>query len=117
MPEYRTASLTLPANLSEDAFKRTVIETAHWYGWRVMHTRPAKNRRGQWSTPLEGDPGFPDLALARSGQVILAELKTNRGQTSNDQDLWLAELGVFGRVWRPRDWPTILPELQHGVQQ
>lgn len=108
-------ALTLPPTLSEDAFKRTVIETAHWYKWRVMHTRPVKIREDKWATPLEGDPGFPDLALARDGQVILAELKTNKGQPFADQRLWLAALGPFGRVWRPRDWPAILLELQHGV--
>lgn len=107
--------LALPPKLSEAAFQRIVIETAQWYRWRVTHFRPVKVREGKWATPLEGDPGFPDLALARCGQVILAELKTNRGQPTDDQEKWLTELGVFGRVWRPRDWPEILRELQHGV--
>lgn len=108
-------ALTLPLTLSETAFQRTVIEAAQWYKWRVTHFRPVKIREGKWATPLEGDPGFPDLALARAGQVILAELKTNKGKVFDDQALWLAELGVFGRVWRPRDWPVIRLELQHGI--
>lgn len=108
-------ALTLPSTLSETAFQRTVIEAAQWYKWRVTHFRPVKIREGKWATPLEGDPGFPDLALARAGQVILAELKTNRGSLDAEQVKWHAALGVFGRVWRPRDWPGILLELQHGV--
>lgn len=110
-------TLTLPARLSETAFQTTVIDTAHWYKWRVTHFRAVKIREGKWATPLQGDPGFPDLALARAGQIIVAELKTNTGQPDPDQVLWLAELGVYGRVWRPRDWPAILLELQHGVTQ
>ena len=59
--------------------------------------------------------GFPDLVLARGGFVIFAELKADKGKTSDDQEAWLLALGgesfqserTLVVVWRPRDWSTI----------
>lgn len=106
-----------PPKLSEAAFQTRVIGAARTYKWRVAHFRPALTQSGRWATPMQGDKGFPDLVLARHGQLIVAELKSDTGQTSPEQKRWLAELGEFGRVWRPDDWPMILFELRHGVQR
>lgn len=89
---------------SEAELQAMVIDAARWHGWRVCHFRAAQNRDGRWMTPLEGDPGLPDLVLARDGVVLLAELKSDRGQPTEDQTLWLDALGDHGRLWRPADW-------------
>lgn len=101
--------------LSEDDFKDRVIGAAKAHGWRVAHFRPARTARG-WVTAMQGHKGFPDLVLARNGQLILAELKSDTGRVDPEQRKWLAALGTYARLWRPDDWPTILFELEHGVQ-
>ena len=79
-----------------------------WRGWRVHAERPARTSKG-WRTPVQGDPGFFDLVLARRGRVIFAELKSARGKLSAEQEAWLAELsgGPERYTWRPADFPAI----------
>lgn len=100
---------------SEAGFQRAVIDMAHARGWLVAHFRAAQvTRRGgkRWATPVSADgAGFPDLVLARRGVVMMRELKTERGRVSDMQARWISELGVFGKVWRPSDWPEISREL------
>lgn len=85
--------------ISEAAFTETVIQLAKWHGWRVAHFRPAQTSRG-WRTPMSGDVGFPDLVLARKGEVLFAELKSETGRMRREQVDWAAELpGVH--IWRP----------------
>lgn len=77
-------------------------------GWRGYHTH-----RSQHSPA-----GFPDLTLVKAGRLIFAELKTERGKTTPEQDAWLADLRtveletydtdpldavVRVYVWRPSD--------------
>ena len=73
---------------------------------------------------MQGDPGFPDLVLARTGRVIFAELKAEAGKTTPAQEEWIAELG--GRTatmrtlpashevyeWRPSDLDAIAEVLR-----
>lgn len=98
----------------EDELQTMVIETAERYGWRVHHGRPAQNRNGKWLTPIQGHAGFPDLALARDGRVLLVELKSDVGKPSADQVLWLEAAGDNGRLWAPKQWHdgTIQNELR-----
>jgi hypothetical protein len=115
-----TVSATAPPQ-SERAFERAVVEYAKLLGWRVFH--PFDARRSE--------PGFPDLAMARKGRLVLAELKTDRGRVSGEQRAWLDALGygeedqrwaaatLAGRMprlmvclWRPSDWNEIQGVLQ-----
>lgn len=93
--------------VTERELQTAVIECARLLGWRVAHFRPALTARG-WRTPVEGDgAGFPDLVLARPGRLIFAELKSERGRVSDEQNAWLDALatpGVVRAVWFPRDW-------------
>ena len=64
-------------------------------GWLVAHFRPARTERG-WRTPGQYDAqGFPDLAIARDGQVELIEVKSGRGKTTDHQAAWLAASNGF----------------------
>lgn len=107
----RTDTLALPADISEADFLTAVITAARLYGWHVNHQRPAMARTGRYVTATTGHVGFPDIALARAGVVIVAELKTNRGRLGPGQGDWLDALGNYGRLWRPSDWADILQEL------
>jgi VRR-NUC domain-containing protein len=92
---------------TEEAFERTLEETAEALGWKVYHTRYS----------LRSKKGFPDVVMARPGRggsrgrVIFAELKSARGSVSDDQADWLAVLercpGVEVYVWQPHQWPEI----------
>lgn len=59
-----------------------------------------------------GPRGLPDLIVAGPRGVIFAELKSEDGDTSPDQDLWLWTVAKGKRagveLWRPRD-------LQSGI--
>ena len=101
----------MTAELSEEDLQTRILQAATLYGWRAAHFRPARTAKG-WRTPMSGDPGFPDLVLARAGVLIVPELKSRRGRTSPDQDLWLEALGDHARLWRPADWPAIQNELR-----
>jgi hypothetical protein len=95
---------------SETDLQRVAMRYARDHGWRRHHSLPARVKDA-WVTPLQGEPGLPDLLLVRRGRLVIAELKRERGQTSDEQDIWLRLLGevpgVETYVWRPRDWPTM----------
>lgn len=105
----RTRPARPPAE-TEAAFTTRVIQTARLHGWKVTHFRPARTAAG-YRTAVQGDIGFPDLVLARRGVVIVAELKTARGKPTDEQEVWLAELGDLAVLWRPADWDLILAAL------
>lgn len=88
--------MTVPRPLTEAQWQKRVIATAHQYGWLVHHGRPARTKDG-WVTPIEGDPGFLDLVLARDHVVIIPELKTDTGRFQPGQPEWLAALGPYGK--------------------
>ena len=116
----RTQPLAHPERVTEADFQRLLVELAQLRGWKVQHTRPAQNSRGRWSTPIQGDAGFPDLVLARNGVVIVLELKSEKGRLSASQREWLEALGWDGqedgshtntrlavKVARPSDWQAV----------
>lgn len=62
------------------------------------------------SRSCHGASGFPDLVIAGRRGVIFAELKSDIGETSAEQDLWLWTLArtsiLYQLVWRPADLET-----------
>ncbi len=112
--------------ITETEFKTKVIDLAHVRGWLVHHDRPARKGDGGWSTPIEGDPGFPDLVLVRDLSIIIVELKTTKGVLLDPQRKWFGALTGDGTgrsprrdmstedgydllidTWRPEDWAFI----------
>jgi len=94
--------------MSEDDLLRGVIDLARCTGYRVCHFRPGRTAWG-WRTPIMGDPGFPDVAIAGHGRCIVAELKSSSGTVDPDQAAWhaaLVEAGVEAYVWRPEHWES-----------
>lgn len=93
----------LPA-MSEKEFQAQVIQLARLHGWIVAHFRPAQTRKGKWVTPVAADgKGYPDLVLVRD-RVIFAELKTDTGKLTPEQEQWherLKAAGAQAEVWRP----------------
>lgn len=98
--------------VSEADFQQAVIDLAILRGWQVSHFRPAQVRDGQWVTPIQGHPGFPDLALARDGVVLLVELKRMGGRVSPMQKTWGLHIGAHYRLWYPNNWAEIQGTLR-----
>ena len=112
-PSILAKATHLPDDMLEDEFQHVVLAVARFHGWMAVHFRPAMRQSGEYSTPVQGVKGFPDLQLAREGVVLLAELKTNRGGLKPEQRAWRTHLESSGlyRLWRPRDWNTVRGEL------
>ena len=85
--------------LTERQWQDEVIAYAREHGWMVAHFRPARTAKG-WRTPMQGDPGFPDLVLARDGKVLLIELKRVGQHPTIAQNNWMRESGHF-TCWTP----------------
>ena len=107
----------MPA-ISEQEWQDQVLDLAHLYGWLIHHCRPAQNRSGRWSTPIQGDPGFPDLVLARGGRVVFAELKNQQGRLNINQTVWQNAIagtwlqGAEWYCWRPADLALVQRALE-----
>jgi hypothetical protein len=106
-----------PPTQSEDRFLGQVLTLAKLLGWRVVHFRPGRTRRG-WATPVQGDGlGFPDLLFLRAKTCFVAELKRAGGKPTEAQVEWLeafraADIAAY--LWTPDAWPEIERVLQEG---
>lgn len=90
---------------SEKDLQDKIIKLARLLGWRVYHTYDSRRSAH----------GFPDLVLVRRGRLIFAELKTDKGRITRDQQVWLNDLVATAAepyVWRPRDWDQIVETLK-----
>lgn len=104
--------------MSEADFQRSVCELARIYHWDYLHVRKSMGRRGGaagWQTTTNVK-GWPDLLLWKAGcGVIAAELKSDTGRTTLEQDRVLASLRASGAVeavvWRPSDLDAIAKRL------
>ena len=91
---------------TEKQFQSSVMQLARLTGWCFYHTHNSRKSAA----------GFPDLVLVRKHRLIFAELKTDKGKVSVDQELWLAALGAVPGIealcWRPSDWGEIETTLK-----
>lgn len=98
--------------MNEAQLTDVIVDAARLYGWKVAHFRPAQTARG-WRTAMQGDTGFPDLVLARDGEVIMAELKVGRAKRRPDQMAWAEAIGPdLYQLWTDRDLDAIMRRLR-----
>jgi len=89
--------------VTERAFQSQVEQYARMMGWLVSHAFLSIGSVG----------GFPDLICLRGGVMVVAELKSTTGKTTEAQELWLfsfrAVPGVTVKLWKPDDdsWADI----------
>lgn len=91
--------------ISEKQLQAAIVEAAEDLGWWTYH--PYDSRRS--------NAGWPDLVIARPGQVIFAELKDHDGKVTPEQGRVLELLESAGfevHVWRPADYDDALARLQ-----
>jgi hypothetical protein len=109
-PRHATIQRRGVIHTSERDFMAQVIEAATLFGWTTYHPFLSK-----WSAR-----GFPDLVLVRPPRLILAELKTDVGQPTPEQAMWLELLGqvpgIEVELWRPMDLDRILAVLRWPVR-
>lgn len=84
--------------LTERQLQDAIVQTARLLGWLTYHTYDSRR----------SDPGFPDLVLVRGPRLIFAELKTEKGRMTAEQEHWRdllqAVTAVEAYLWRPADW-------------
>lgn len=93
--------------MTEAQHQAAVVELAEFCGWRVYHTYDSRRSH----------PGWPDLVLVRPPELIIAELKTDKGRVTRAQQDWLDDLAaceVETVVWRPRDFGAIHQRLKRS---
>jgi len=117
----REVGLTASNLITEKQLQSTVLGWAKAYGWLAYHQLDTGGRdtNGNVYYSRRIGPGFPDLVLCHPvwGKLIFAELKTDKGKVSENQQEWLEALrktktAVY--VWRPRDMPEIEQILQRS---
>ncbi|HEY3492176.1 MAG TPA: VRR-NUC domain-containing protein [Solirubrobacterales bacterium] len=93
--------------MTEKEFLECVVALAAFGGWRLVYHTHRSDR---------SQPGFPDLVLVRPqhGELVFAELKSERGRLSPAQQEWLDGLRRAGQeayLWRPSDMDEIQARL------
>lgn len=81
--------------MTENELKQVVLALAKRYGWQVFHMTQSTIRGSQGR-------GYPDLTLARDGEVQWMELKQEDGKLTLDQAGWQLALPRC-EVIRPSD--------------
>ena len=97
---------------TEKEFTTAVISLAQILGWRVHRN---------W-TELHSPKGWPDLVLCResddgtTAELVVLEIKSERGQLTPEQQEWLTLLGkvpgVRAQCVRPSDWDSLCSLLK-----
>lgn len=91
---------------TETQLREQVRDLARLYGWRFWFC---------W-TSIHSPRGLPDLILARPPRLIFAELKSEKGMVSLEQQGWLDTLGACpgceAYLWRPADLEEITEVLR-----
>ena len=93
----------------ETQWQSQVTDLADMFGWHWYHTYDSRR----------SPEGFPDLVLARPGETIFAELKSEGEELEPEQVIWYDVLKsnpaneVY--VWWPKDWDEITERLQRAA--
>jgi hypothetical protein len=89
------------ARETEATFGSAVKQFAVLHGFACYHTRNSKG----------SDKGWPDWVFAKTGRLILAELKMPGKKSTPAQRKWMELLATVPWVevylWTPESWPEI----------
>lgn len=101
------ARRVLDAATSEREFQQAVVDLARLNGWLVHFV---------WNS-RHSPSGWPDIFAVRDSEIVVLELKTERGRVTESQRRWLLAFqtaGISARVYRPSDWDEIVAILSRG---
>jgi len=110
-----TARQAILDAMSEAELQALIVSEAQQHGWLVHHDQantPVQRADGSIHrrTVSNGDPGFPDLVMARGGTTVVVEVKRKGGRFRPGQREWLAALGA--RVCYPADVDGLIAFLR-----
>jgi len=92
--------------ITEAQFREQIRDLAKTFGWMFYFT---------WQS-FHSPKGWPDVALCKPPRLILAELKSETGQPTESQRMWLYTLqncpGCEVYLWRPSDFDEIVSILE-----
>ena len=108
-----------PPALSEKRWQAQVVSLATALGWRVRHDAATNAPRrcsacGEVRRLPRNAPGALDLILIRRPRIVWAELKTDDGKLTPEQEREIDDLRACGQevwVWRPGDLDSIAKVL------
>lgn len=86
--------------MTEFEFQKRITDLCDWLHLKWHHETDSR----------KSPKGWPDLVIAGPKAVLFAELKTDKGRTTEAQKEWLRALARTGAnvyLWRPEDWPDI----------
>ena len=95
--------------VTEKQFSQQIEQLLDLFGWRWCHFRPARTAQG-WRTAISGYEGFPDYIAVKGKRLLIAEIKSDKGKLSPEQEVWLDELAACGQevyLWRPAHFEEI----------
>lgn len=105
-----------PYRASEAECRKTILEAARVYGWRIHCPRTARTAAGAHLTADDGDPGWPDIFLTRGFRALAVELKRHPNKLEPEQVVWLEQLGNIPGitvmvVWVPEQMEQFIRAL------
>lgn len=101
-------------DITEKQFSKQLEDLFKLFGWKYSHTYE------QTHYARRSTKGFPDYVAVRDGLIIFAELKSEKGKLTEEQEAWIKELGAVEKhslgvmvfVWRPSDINKIVEILR-----
>ena len=72
--------------ISETAFLSQLLDLLKLFGWKYEHTFEQRIYARRTSK------GFPDIVAVRPPRLIFAELKSEAGKVTTEQETWLEDL-------------------------
>lgn len=98
--------MTSTMMITEKQFEAQIKDLALMFGWRYYHT---------WRS-FHSPKGFPDCVLVKSHRLIFAELKSEKGKPTLEQEEWLSGLrevkGIEVYLWKPSGFDEIVEILE-----
>lgn len=89
--------MTRKTRVPENSVQLTVIDALNLGRWRwIFHGKGRVGRGQKWQTPMKGHPGWPDLFAVRRDRAVAIECKSDTGQATDDQYIWLNALRAAG---------------------
>ena len=95
-------------SVDERTLMNAIIEAAEYHGWKWFHDQDSR----------KNNEGYPDLHLAKQGNLFFFETKTATGRIRPAQLEWLEELRdgrvLSARIIRPADLDEVLELIREA---
>lgn len=91
----------IAASEPEETLLQFTLQTARTHQWLAYHTRRSDR----------SDKGFYDVVAIHGAmmRIVVAELKSANGRTTDDQKLWAGAAGIIAARWR-----DVMPFRNYG---